>query len=161
MIFPLYSVLRTYESINLKHANLKVTRCAQWWIVKCFTTICFAKSNIFVHPNGLTLTKSVSIQDNLFYIVKNKRTYPPPMVIIFESAAMNNSEPCPKFWSPSMPTHGYFALSGYKENKNVSPVPKYACRCPRSFLQLRSCHRVEQYAPNTFLFFILKKISKY
>jgi hypothetical protein len=51
-------------------------------------------------------------------------TYPPPIVIIFESAAINSSEPWPKPLSPSMPTHGYFARSGYNENKNVSPVPK-------------------------------------
>lgn len=50
--------------------------------------------------------------------------YPPPIVIILVSAAINNSEACPKPLSPSIPTQGYFARSGYKENKNVSPVPK-------------------------------------
>lgn len=48
------------------------------------------------------------------------------MVIILESAAINSSAPCPTL-SPSIPTHGYLDRSGYKENKNVSPVPKYAC----------------------------------
>lgn len=52
------------------------------------------------------------------------KTYPPPIVIIFESAAINNSDACVKPLSPSIPTHGYLARSGYKENKNVSPVPK-------------------------------------
>lgn len=77
-------------------------------------------------------------------------TYPPPIVIIDASAAMNSSEPCPKPLSPSMPTHGYLARSGYSENKNVSPVPKYACRCPLSSFRFRSNQRVEQYAPNTY-----------
>lgn len=71
-------------------------------------------------------------------------TYPPPMVIIFESAAMNNSAPCPKFLSPSIPTHGYFALSGYNVNKNVSPVPKYAWRFPLSSFRFLSAHLDEQ-----------------
>lgn len=78
------------------------------------------------------------------------RTYPPPIVIIELSAAINSSEPWPKFLSPSMPTHGYFARSGYNENRNVSPVPKYACRCPLSSFKLRANQRVEQYAPNTW-----------
>lgn len=54
----------------------------------------------------------------------SQNAYPPPMVIIEASAAINSSEPCPRFLSLSMPTQGYFARSGYNENKNVSPVPK-------------------------------------
>lgn len=77
-------------------------------------------------------------------------SYPPPIVIIFESAAMNNSEPCPRPLSPSIPTQGYRARSGYSENKNVSPVPKYACRWPLSSFKFRSNQREEQYAPNTW-----------
>lgn len=77
-------------------------------------------------------------------------THPPPIVIIEASAAINSSEPCPRFLSLSMPTQGYFARSGYSENRNVSPVPKYACRCPLSSFRLRSNQRVEQYAPNTY-----------
>lgn len=94
----------------------------------------------------------------MFYITKKAEkwaefivfiTYPPPIVIIFESAAINSSEPWPRPLSPSIPTHGYRARSGYKENKNVSPVPKYACRFPLPSLRLRSNHRDEQYAPKT------------
>lgn len=88
------------------------------------------------------------------------QTYPPPIVIMDASAAINNSEPCPKPLSPSMPTHGYLARSGYNENKNVSPVPKYACRWPLSSFRLRSNQRVEQYAPNTCRIQGMKKNTK-
>lgn len=64
---------------------------------------------------------------NKNHLKKKYNPYPPPIVIIFESAAINNSAACPNpLVSPSIPTHGYFARSGYNENKNVSPVPKYA-----------------------------------
>lgn len=80
-------------------------------------------------------------------------TNPPPMVIILASAAIKSSAEWSIPASPTpccIPTQGYLALSGYKLNKKVSPVPKYAWRLPLSSFKLRSHHRVEQYAPNTW-----------
>jgi hypothetical protein len=39
---------------------------------------------------------------------------------------MKSSAEWSTFLSLSMPTQGYFARSGYNENRKLSPVPKYA-----------------------------------
>lgn len=58
------------KAVNFKYSNLKITACAQWRIVERQTTICFPKSNIFIHPYGLAFSvkKSVFV-DNLIHSV--------------------------------------------------------------------------------------------
>lgn len=155
---PIFN-LSANKSIHFKNTNFKITRFTQWRIIKCRATVRFPISHILIHPNGLATAKPHSNYEQYQQIRNGKnsyqkltvyRTYPPPIVIIDASAAIKSSEPWPKFLSPSMPTQGYFARSGYSENRNVSPVPKYACRCPWSSFKLRSNQRVEQYAPNTY-----------
>jgi len=88
---------------------------------------------------------------------------PPPTEIIWISACINNSSPRPFLfalfimWGSSfsmssfsttgrglIPTQGYFFLSGQREKRNVSPVPKYRCRSPFSSFSFRAPQWVEQ-----------------
>lgn len=105
--------LGAHKSVHLQHANLKVARGTQRRIVEGLATIRLAEANVLVHPDRLPVTgKEWPVSKWIIIKCKLSSTHPPPMVIILVSAAINNSEPCPCLVSPSMPTHGYLALSG-------------------------------------------------
>lgn len=123
--------LNSHEPIDLQDAYLEVTWLAKRRVVEGLAAVCLSKTYILVHPNGLALSaiqKQKTQMANCSLIKGRRRNfsgnYPPPIVIILVSAAMNSSEEWPKSLSVSMPTQGYLALSGYRENRNVSPVPK-------------------------------------
>lgn len=49
--------LNAHEAVNFQHSYLEVSGCAQRWVVEGFAGVSLAISNVFVHPNCLTIAK--------------------------------------------------------------------------------------------------------
>jgi hypothetical protein len=50
--------LGSVKAIYLKDSDLKISTFTEWRVVECQTVICLPKSNVLVHPDGLSFSET-------------------------------------------------------------------------------------------------------
>lgn len=50
--------LGSIKAIYLKDSDLKISTFTKWWVVERQTAICLAKSNVLIHPDGLSFSET-------------------------------------------------------------------------------------------------------
>lgn len=50
--------LGSNKAIYLKNSDFKISTFTKWWVVKCQTAICLPKSNVLIHPDGLSFSET-------------------------------------------------------------------------------------------------------